>query len=70
MDACQPPASTSRRGVLPPVLRVRPFRWYWLAQWPVLIGTWMQVVALGYFVFQRLTWSLLLEKDRRRVGIN
>jgi MFS family permease len=52
MDACQPPASTSRRGVLPPVLRVRPFRWYWLAQWPVLIGTWMQIVALGYFVFQ------------------
>jgi MFS family permease len=51
MDACQPPAPT-RRGVLPPALRVRPFRWYWLAQWPVLIGTWMQIVALGYFVFQ------------------
>jgi len=31
---------------------MRPFRWYWLAQWPVLIGTWMQIVALGYFVFQ------------------
>jgi MFS family permease len=31
---------------------VRPFRWYWAAQWPVLIGTWMQIVALGYFVFQ------------------
>jgi predicted MFS family arabinose efflux permease len=36
----------------PPALRVRPFRWYWAAQWPVLLGMWMQVVALGYFVFQ------------------
>jgi predicted MFS family arabinose efflux permease len=52
MDACEPPASRSRRGALPPALRVRPFRWYWAAQWPVLIGTWMQIVALGYFVFQ------------------
>ncbi|MGH7750349.1 MAG: hypothetical protein ACREQ5_37090, partial [Candidatus Dormibacteria bacterium] len=53
MDACEPPASRSRRpGILPPALGVRPFRWYWVAQWPVLIGTWMQIVALGYFVFQ------------------
>ena len=54
MDACQPPASrsASRPSWLPPALQVRPFRWYWAAQWPVLIGTWMQVVALGYFVFQ------------------
>ncbi|HEV7467908.1 MAG TPA: MFS transporter [Candidatus Dormibacteraeota bacterium] len=52
MDASEPPAPTSRRGVLPPALRVRPFRWYWLAQWPVLVGTWMQIVALGYFVYQ------------------
>lgn len=52
MDACQPPASARPRGLLPPALRVRPFRWYWAAQWPVLLGTWMQVVALGYFVFQ------------------
>ncbi len=36
----------------PPALRVRTFRWYWLAQWPTLLGTWMQVVALGYLVFQ------------------
>lgn len=36
----------------PPALQVRTFRWYWLAQWPVLIGTWMQIVALGYFVLQ------------------
>lgn len=36
----------------PPALRVRTFRWYWAAQWPVLLGMWMQVVALGYFVFQ------------------
>jgi MFS family permease len=35
------------------VLRVRPFRWYWAAQWPTLLGTWMQVVALGYLVFAR-----------------
>jgi Transmembrane secretion effector len=54
MDACQPPASrpASRPSWLPPALQVRPFRWYWAAQWPVLIGTWMQIVALGYFVFQ------------------
>jgi MFS family permease len=35
----------------PPALRVRAFRWYWIAQWPTLLGTWMQVVALGYLVF-------------------
>ena len=35
----------------PPALAVRPFRWYWLAQWPTLLGTWMQVVALGFLVF-------------------
>jgi MFS family permease len=35
----------------PPALAVRSFRWYWLAQWPTLLGTWMQVVALGYLVF-------------------
>ena len=37
----------------PPALRVRPFRWYWAAQWPTLLGTWMQVVALGYLVYAR-----------------
>ena len=42
---------TARR--LPPALRVRPFRWYWAAQWPTLLGTWMQVVALGYLVYAR-----------------
>jgi MFS family permease len=58
VDACQPPASrtTSPPGWLPPALQVRAYRWYWAAQWPVLIGTWMQIVALGYFVF-RLTHS-------------
>ncbi len=35
----------------PPALRVRTYRWYWLSQWPVLVGTWMQVVALGYLVY-------------------
>ncbi len=35
----------------PPSLAVRTFRWYWIAQWPTLLGTWMQVVALGYLVF-------------------
>ncbi len=42
---------TARR--LPPALRVRPFRWYWAAQWPTLLGTWMQIVALGYLVYAR-----------------
>jgi MFS family permease len=45
---------TSRRPAsrwLPPALRVRPFRWFWTAQWPTLLGTWMQLVALGYFVY-------------------
>ena len=41
------------RGRVPPALRVRPFRWYWAAQWPTLLGTWMQVVALGYLVYSR-----------------
>lgn len=38
---------------VPPALRVRHFRWYWAAQWPTLLGTWMQVVALGYLVYAR-----------------
>jgi MFS family permease len=38
---------------LPPALRVRSYRWFWGAQWPVLLGTWMQVVALGYFVYSQ-----------------
>ena len=38
---------------LPPALRVRHFRWYWAAQWPTLLGTWMQVVALGFLVYAR-----------------
>src|SRR5438105_7789097 len=37
----------------PPALRIRPFRWYWAAQWPTLLGTWMQIVALGYLVYAR-----------------
>ena len=35
----------------PPALAVRPYRWYWLSQWPVFLGTWMQVPALGYYVY-------------------
>jgi MFS family permease len=35
----------------PPALAVRAFRWYWIAQWPTLLGTWMQVVALGFLVY-------------------
>lgn len=44
--------SRSRRQLLPPAFRVRAFRWYWASQWPVLLGTWMQIVALGYFVLE------------------
>src|ERR1700729_1079141 len=47
------PVSTPERRWPPPALRVRPFRWYWAAQWPTLLGTWMQVVALGYLVYQQ-----------------
>src|SRR6202162_4882707 len=46
------PAGFGERRWPPPALRVRPFRWYWAAQWPTLLGTWMQVVALGYLVYQ------------------
>lgn len=35
----------------PPALAVPAFRWYWIAQWPTLLGTWMQVVSLGFLVF-------------------
>jgi MFS family permease len=35
----------------PPALAIRTFRWYWIAQWPTLLGTWMQVVALGFLVY-------------------
>lgn len=45
-------AAVARRWP-PPALRVRSFRWYWTAQWPVFLGTWMQVVALGYYVYQQ-----------------
>ena len=48
----QPGAGGSERRFPPPALRVRTYRWYWIAQWPVLVGTWMQIVALGYLVFQ------------------
>ncbi len=47
-----PEARVQRRWV-PPVLRNRVFRWYWAAQWPTLLGTWMQVVALGFLVYSR-----------------
>jgi MFS family permease len=52
METALPPAGnvTGPRW-LPPALRVRSYRWYWSAQWPVLLGTWMQTVALGYFVY-------------------
>src|SRR5487761_660137 len=48
-----PMAGPPLRRWPPPALRVRTFRWYWAAQWPTLLGTWMQVVALGYLVYQR-----------------
>jgi predicted MFS family arabinose efflux permease len=48
----KPPGRALNRRV-PPALRVRHFRWYWAAQWPTLLGTWMQLVALGYLVYQR-----------------
>src|SRR5579884_251605 len=48
-----PGEARQRRVRVPPALRVRPFRWYWAAQWPTLLGTWMQVVALGYLVYSR-----------------
>lgn len=35
----------------PPALAVRPYRWYWISQWPVFLGTWMQVPALGFYVY-------------------
>ena len=47
------PVPTPERRWPPPALRVRPFRWYWAAQWPTLLGTWMQVVALGFLVYQQ-----------------
>ena len=57
--AASAPAAPPARGGLraaftraSPAMRVRPFRWYWTAQWPVFLGTWMQVVALGYYVYQ------------------
>ena len=46
----QPVAGRPMRRWPPPSLAVRSFRWYWIAQWPTLLGTWMQVVALGYLV--------------------
>lgn len=47
------PAAMVPRRWPPPALRVRPFRWYWASQWPVFLGTWMQVVALGYYVYKQ-----------------
>lgn len=47
----EPGAGLAGPRWLPPSLRVRSFRWFWAAQWPVLLGTWMQLVALGYFVY-------------------
>jgi MFS family permease len=43
--------SRAQRRWPPPALSVRPYRWYWASQWPVFLGTWMQVVALGYYVY-------------------
>jgi len=48
-----PAAAPLQRRWPPPALGVRAFRWYWIAQWPTLMGTWMQVVALGYLVYER-----------------
>ena len=49
----EPVAAPPLRHWPPPALAVRAFRWYWIAQWPTLLGTWMQVVALGYLVYDR-----------------
>jgi MFS family permease len=51
METASPLAKGAGPRWLPPALRVRSYRWYWSAQWPVLLGTWMQTVALGYFVY-------------------
>jgi predicted MFS family arabinose efflux permease len=45
------PLAMLRAGA-PPALSIPAFRWYWLAQWPALLGNWMQLVALGFLVFQ------------------
>ena len=36
---------------MPPVLGLPAFRRYWLGQWPLLFGKWMQLVGLGYLTF-------------------
>ncbi|HVA21969.1 MAG TPA: MFS transporter [Candidatus Micrarchaeia archaeon] len=49
-----------RRGwtrVVPDPLRVPAFRRFWLGLWPLLLGKWMQLVALGYLTFS-LTHSV------------
>ncbi len=45
------PAGAAAPLAAPGAARCAAFRWYWIAQWPTLLGTWMQVVALGYLVF-------------------
>lgn len=45
------PSPAASRSWPPAPLRIRAYRWYWLATWPTLLGTWMQIVALGYLVF-------------------
>ena len=50
LEAAAPAVDPLRRWP-PPALGVRAFRWYWIAQWPTLMGTWMQVVALGFLVY-------------------
>ncbi len=39
------------RRRVPPVLALPAFRRYWLGQWPLLFGKWMQLVGLGYLTF-------------------
>jgi len=49
-----------RRGwarTVPAPLRVPLFRRFWLGLWPLLLGKWMQLVALGYLTFS-LTHSV------------
>lgn len=53
MSPTPDPSPINERRWPPPALRIRPFRWYWAAQWPTLLGTWMQIVALGYLVYQQ-----------------
>src|SRR5687768_6610252 len=52
------PASPA--GRLPPVLRNRTYRRYWLSQVVSLTGTWMHQVAMGWVVLTLTTSALAI----------